>query len=59
MSTTASRPETTDTHGTKHRHGCPANTFDTIPATHMRGWQFVGCTHCGAARLERDTRTTR
>lgn len=50
------RPEQTTPDGIVHRHACPTPPPKVMPAT-MRGWCFYRCPSCGAARLERVTRT--
>ncbi|PTU55379.1 hypothetical protein DBB34_14580 [Sphaerisporangium cinnabarinum] len=59
MSTTRTRPETTDKHGITHRYACDTPTPETVPTTRMPGWQFLRCPTCGAATLTRTTRSTR
>jgi len=44
------RPETLDTHGVRHRHGCPMPGW-TSDSPRIAGTHILRCPTCGAVRL--------
>src|SRR5690349_6924232 len=56
MTTTPTRPEEVDEHGTRHRHGCTQPGW-TIEAASVRGFAWARCNACSAVRLARTKET--